>query len=116
MKEIKPAFDKKTQKKLRKGMLPLESAKIITDEIAADRNIMNFAIVENSPATIDGRPGFKILFSYRDKRGSEYKTLYYGFISDDSFFNLRYNAAARQYYDKDLADFKSILFSFKLVK
>ena len=106
----------KTQRKLRKGMLPLESGKIVIDEIAADRNIMNFNVIENNPATIDGHAGFKILFSYRDKKGSEYKTLYYGFISGDSFFNMRYNAAARHYYDKDLADFKRILLSFKLVK
>lgn len=106
---------KKTQKKLRREMLPLESAKIILDEIAADRNIMNFTIVENTPATIDGHAGFKILFSYRDKKGAEYKTLYYGFIKGDSFFNLRYNAAARHYYDKDLADFNRILYSFKLI-
>ena len=107
---------KKTQKKLRRGMLPLESSKIILDEIAADRNIMNFKIVENSPATIDGHAGFKILFSYRNKKGSEYKTLYYGFIKGDSFFNLRYAAAARHYYDKDLADFMRILHSFKLTQ
>jgi hypothetical protein len=105
---------KKTRKKLRKGMLPLESSKIIIDEIAADRNIMNFSMIENTPATIDGHAGFKILFSYRDKNGTGYKTLYYGFIRDASFFNIRY-AAARQYYDKDLADFKRILNSFKLV-
>ena len=106
---------KKTGKKLRKGMLPLESSKIIVDEIAADRNIMNFDLIENSPATISGHAGFKILFSYRDKNGAEYKTLYYGFIRGDSFFNIRYSAA-RQYYDKDLADFKRILNSFKLLK
>ena len=106
---------KKTGKTLRKGMLPLESAKIITDEIAADRNIMNFSIHENNPASIDGHAGFKILFSYRDKNGAEYKTLYYGFIRGESFFNIRY-AAARQNYDKDLADFNRILKSFKLIK
>ncbi len=106
---------KKTRKKLRRGMLPLESAKIITDEIAADRNIMNFSIHENNPATIDGHAGFKILFSYRDKSGTAYKTLYYGFINGDSFFNIRY-AAARQNYDKDLPDFNRILSSFTLVK
>ena len=76
----------------------------------------SFNIIENTPATIDGHAGFKILFSYRDKKGSEYKTLYYGFISGNSFYNLRYNAASRHYYDKDLADFKRILFSFKVVK
>jgi hypothetical protein len=107
---------KNTQKKLRQQMLPLESTRIIIDEIASDRNIMNFKVVENSPAIIDGHAGFKILFTYKDKKGSEFKTLYYGFINGDSFFNLRYNAATRHYFDKDIADFKQILNSFKLVK
>ncbi len=107
---------KHTQKKLRKRMLPLESARIIVDEIASDRNIANFKVVENTPALIDGNAGFKIIFTYRDKKGSEFKTLYYGFINGDSFFNLRYNAATRHYYDKDVADFTQILNSFKLIK
>ena len=97
-------------------MLPLESARIIIDEIASDRKIMNFKVVENTPALIDGHAGFKILFTYKNKKGAEFKTLYYGFISGDSFFNLRYSAATRHYYDKDIADFKQILSSFKLVE
>ena len=68
------------------------------------------------PAIIDGRAGFKILFTYKDKKGSEFKTLYFGFINGDSFFNLRYNAATRHYFEKDAADFKQILNSFKLVR
>jgi len=107
---------KNTKKKLRKRMLPLESAGIIIDEIASDRNIMNFKVLENTPTLVDGHAGFKILFTYKDKKGSMFKTLYYGFISDNTFFSLRYNAAMRQYYDKDIADFKQILNSFKLVK
>ncbi len=77
---------------------------------------MNFKVLENTPALVDGHAGFKILFTYKDKKGSMFKTLYYGFISDNTFFNLRYSAAMRQYYDKDIADFKQILNSFKLVK
>jgi hypothetical protein len=107
---------KNTQKKLRKRMLPLESARIIIDEIASDHKIMNFNVVENTPALIDGHAGFKILFTYKNKKGAEFKTLYYGFISGDSFFNLRYSAATRHYYDKDIADFEQIVFSFKLVE
>jgi len=106
---------KNTQKKLRPRMLPLETARIIIDEIASDRNITNFNVVENSPAIIDGHAGFKILFAYKDKKGSEFKTLYYGFISGDSFFNLRYNAASRHYFDKDIADFEQILRSFRRI-
>jgi hypothetical protein len=97
-------------------MLPQEAAGVIIDEIASDRRIYNFNVIENAPAIIDGREGFKILFTYKDKRGSTFKTLYYGFISGESFFNLRYNAAMRYYFEKDIADFEHILSSFKVAK
>ena len=103
-----------TKKKLRNRMLPLESARVIIDELASDRYIMNFKVVENSPAVIGGNSGFKIVFTYENKKGAQFKTLYYGFISGNSFFNLRYNAATRHYYDKDIADFNQILSSFRL--
>jgi hypothetical protein len=105
-----------TKKKLDKGMLPLEASGVIIDEIASDRRILNFNVIENVPAVIDGHDGFKILFTYEDKKGSTFKTLYYGFISGDSFFNLRYNAAMRHYFEKDIADFEKILASFRIVK
>jgi hypothetical protein len=104
-----------TKKKLNKGMLPQEAAGVIIDEIASDRRIYNFNVIENAPAIIDGREGFKILFTYKDKKGSTFKTLYYGFISGDSFYNLRYNAARRYYFEKDIAAFEQILSSFKIV-
>jgi hypothetical protein len=56
------------------------------------------------------------LFTYRDKKGSIFKTLYYGFISGDSLYNLRYNAAIRHYFEKDITTFEQILSSFKIVK
>jgi hypothetical protein len=104
-----------TKKKLRKRMLPLESAGIIIDELASDRRIMNFKVLENAPAIIDGHAGFKILFTHKNKKGFKYQTLYYGFINDNSFFNLRYSAGMQDYYDKGIADFKRILGSFKLL-
>ena len=105
-----------TKKKLNKGMLPQEAAGVIIDEIASDRRIYHFNVIENAPAIIDGREGFKILFTYKDKKGSVFKTLYYGFINGESFFNLRYNAAMRYYFEKDIAAFEHILSSFKVVK
>jgi len=107
---------KNTNRKLRPRMLPLESASVIIDEIAADRYILNFKVVENAPAIIDGHSGFKILFTYKNRKGAEFKTLYFGFINGDSFFNVRYNAVTRHYYNKDVDDFKKILSSFKLVE
>ena len=96
-------------------MLPQEAAGIIIDELASDRNLMNFKLIENAPVTVDGHPGFKILFTYKDKKGSQFKTLYYGFINGNSFYSLRYCAAMRHYFDKDIADFEQIVGSFQRV-
>jgi hypothetical protein len=103
-----------TKKKLNKGMLPQEVAGVIIDEIASDRRIYNFNVIENVPAIIDGHAGFKILFTHNNKKGFKYKTLYYGFISGNSFFNLRYSAGMQDYYDKGIADFIRIFGSFQL--
>ena len=105
-----------TKKKIRKGMLPQEAAGIIIDELASDRYLMNLSIIENAPAMVDGHAGFKILFSYNDKKGAPFKTLYYGFISGNSLYNLRFNAAKRHYFDKDIETFEQIVDSFKLVQ
>jgi len=111
---LKKAF-RNTKKKIRNGMLPQEAAGIIIDELASDRYLMNLEVIENTPATVDGHAGFKILFSYKDKKGSQFKTLYYGFVSADSFYSLRFCAAAPQYFEKDIASFNRIVHSFKLV-
>jgi len=103
-----------TKKKIRRGMLPQEAAGIIIDELASDRYLMNVNVIENAPAAVDGQAGFRILFSYTDPKQSQFKTLYYGFIKADSFYNLRYCAAARHYFEKDIAAFDQIINSFKL--
>ena len=103
-----------TKKKIRSGMLPQEAAGIVLDELASDRYLMNFRVIENAPARVDGHAAFKILFTYKDKKGSQFKTLYYGFISGDSFYNLRYCAAVQHYFDKDIASFEQIISSFKI--
>jgi len=106
---------KHTKKKLRWGMLPQEAAGVIIDEIASDKNILNFQLIENTPTSIKGHEGFKILFSYKDRDGSAFKTLYFGFIKDGLFYNLRYTAAKRYYFNKDLKTFEKFVDSFRFV-
>lgn len=106
---------KHTKKKLRWAMLPQEAAGVIIDEIASDKNILNFQLLENTPASIKGNEGFQILFSYKDQDGSAFKTLYYGFIKDGLFYNLRYTAAKRHYFNKDLKTFEKFVASFRFV-
>jgi hypothetical protein len=105
-----------TKKKLQQQMLPEEAAQVIIDEIASDENILNFNVLVNRPAEIQGNGGFRILFTYNDKEGSRYKTLYYGFIKEDTFFNLRYTAAEQKYFQQDVGTFNRILNSFHVVE
>ena len=105
-----------TRKKMQRGMLPEEAAQVIIDEFASDQNIGNLKVLNNTPAEINGHPGFKILLTYMGPKGNEFHTLYYGFIKADTFFNLRFTAGGRQYFQKDIETFKHILNSFQVVK
>ena len=105
---------KHTKKKLQKEMLPHEVAQVIIDEIFSDQNIRAFNVIENIPASISGRDGFRLLFTYKDKKGSSFKTAYYGLIQGDSFYNLRYNAVQKHYFENDIKTFHIILNSFRL--
>ena len=101
---------------MRKGMLPEEAAQIIIDEYASDQNIGNLKVLNNTPAQIDGHNGFKIYLTYLGPKGNEFHTLYYGFIKADTYFNLRFTAGGRQYYQKDIETFNRMLNSFRVVK
>ena len=106
---------KHTRKKLKRDMLPQEAAGVIIDEIMSDKNILNFKLIQNTPAVIQGNEGFTIVFSYRDQDGTALKTLYYGFIKDGLFYNLRYNAVKKHYFNRDLKTFEKFIASFRLV-
>ncbi len=105
-----------TKKKIQKEMLPEEAAQIIIDELISDQNLMSLRILNNTPAAIKGHEGFKILYTYKDSEGQVYKTLYYGFIKEDTFFNLRFTAADRIYFQRDIGDFRNILNTFRIIK
>ena len=103
-----------TRKKFREAMLPEEAAEVLIDEIGSDPSVLNFEIVENIPATISGLEGFRLVFKYRTRDGLKLKTLYYGLLAGDRFYGIRYTAAERYYFTKDLRTFGKILGSFRL--
>jgi hypothetical protein len=105
-----------TKKKIQKEMFPEEVAQIIIDELISDQNLVNLRILDNVPANIKEYAGFKILYTYRDAEGQVYKTLYYGFIKEDTFFNLRFTAVDGVYFQRDIGDFRNILKSFQIIE
>jgi len=105
-----------TKKKFSKGMLPQEVAEVILDNIASNKDILNFQLIENSPLKISGNSGFRAVCIYKNKDGLKIKSIYCGFMAEKWFYGINYNAAERYYFDKDIKTFENVLESFKLIK
>jgi hypothetical protein len=105
-----------TKKKINRGMLPQEAAEVVLDEIISDQSVLNLEIIENVPTRIDQHDGFRVVFTYKNKDGLTLKTIYYGFLAGERFYNIRYTAVKRHYFEKDIETFKKVMDSFKLIK
>lgn len=105
-----------TKKTLKKGMLPQEAAEVIIDAFSSDPDFLNLKILENVPAKVAGHPGFRGVWTYRLTDGLGKKTLFYGFFANDGYYYIRYTAAQRYYYDRDLETFENVVRSFRLIK
>jgi hypothetical protein len=97
-------------------MLPEEAAQVIIDDLVSDQHLVNLRILNNTPATVKGNKGFKILFVHGDSQGRTFKTLYYGFIKADTFFNLRFSASNQALFQKEIQAFNFMLDSFQVIK
>ena len=105
-----------TKKKLEPSMLPHEAAEVIADNMSSNPSITDFTLLANAPATIANRPGFRLLYQYKNKDGLQFKGMYCGFLSGDWFYALRYTAPARYYFDKDTGTFEKVLGSFTFIR
>ena len=106
---------KNSGKTMHKTHLPNEAAQIIMDEVAADPNLTDLQMIENNPATVAGRPGFQLTFLYTDPAGTVFKTVYYGCIAGENFYNLRYSASAESYFSPEAwQEFAGVRNSFQI--
>jgi hypothetical protein len=98
-----------TKQKLNKTLLPHEAAEVVADNLRSDPQIASFKLLSSQPVTLDGQSGFKLVYTHTDRQGVAIRSLYYGIILNCSFFNLRYTAAQRYYFEKDLGVFEHML-------
>jgi hypothetical protein len=105
-----------TKKKFNRLMLPQEVADVIIDEITSDQSVLNFEIIENAPTRINGHDGFRVVFTYKNRDGLKLKTIYHGFLAGENFYNIRYTAVDRYYFEKDIEAFRKVLESFRLIE
>ena len=103
-----------TQRHIEPTMLPHEVAAIIKDTLQNDPQIRNFSLLESVPALVGGQLGFRLEYTYTDNQGVDIKCIYYGTILTDTFLNIRYAAAQRHYFDKNLKDFEQLMTTLRI--
>ena len=104
-----------SKKSLTAGMQSQEVATVVIDELRSDKQLLNLVVIESAPVTIKGNEGCRILFTYGLGDGSNYKTLYLGFIRDASYVSLRLNVAADKDFDRDLQAFNEVVDSMRFL-
>jgi hypothetical protein len=103
-----------TARELSEGMLPLEAAETVLDDLSFDGTMGHLEVLESEPAVVGGLPGFRVLLSYRDRNDLAYRSVIFGVLQDRWLHLLRYAAPQRYYFDRDLSAFEAIAGSFTL--
>lgn len=105
---------KHTEKKLNKYMLPQQAAEVIMDEISSDSRVLHFHLSEYVRTRVNQYNGFRIVYTYKEKGGLNFLTVYYGVLEGDWFYCLRYSVEVKKYTDEDIETFEKVLNSFKI--
>jgi len=111
---VKLAFPK-TKKAAGENMLPSELAELEIAELKArDEQTQALIVLENEPAIIAGREGFRLKVSYRTERGLEIHEVVYGMTDKGSMYRLDYRAPKLYYFDRYSGEFENAVKSFTL--
>jgi hypothetical protein len=84
--------------------------------VASNPEATDVRVIENSPMVIGGIPGFRAVYTYKNKDGLKCKSVSCGMLAGEWFYGMIYNAAERYYFDKDVETFEKVVQSFKLIK
>ena len=103
-----------TARTVSEGMLPAEVAEAVLDDLSFDERIGHFEVLENRPAPVAGKPGFRLSFVGRDRQDLAYRSVVYGVLAGRWLHLIRYDAPQRYYFDRDLAAFEAVAASIRL--
>lgn len=107
---------KHTKKVLTRDMQPQALAEVILDNITSSERTLDVKVKENRPVQIGRHRGFRLVYGHRDRNGLRFKSVLLGFLNGEDFYLLRYSAAERYYFARDLATFEQLVTTFKLVR
>ncbi len=104
-----------TKRKFADTMPPSEVAEVELDEARSNPDVLGLTVEENAPTTLDGRPGFRLVYNWNTKGGLRLKRIHYGFREGKFVYRLSYQAAARYYFDRDLPTFETVRQSLRML-
>jgi hypothetical protein len=111
---LKHAFER-TKKDASDTMLPSELAELEIAEIKARDELSEaLSVLENEPALVGGREGFRVRVSYRNPRGLEIHEEVYGVVDKSRLYLLIYRAPRLYYFAKYWPDFQRTVESFRI--
>lgn len=113
--DVEKAF-KKTKKSLPTGALPSEVADLVLAELRVQPGLADLRVLENGPASVAGRPGFRILVRYTDDRGAAFERLVLGAALDKAVLTFSYHALATYFFARDLPNFERFVASYRPAK
>lgn len=104
-----------TKKKFRRGMVPLEQAEVLFDNMASNPNMNAFTVEKKKPARVDGHEAFRADFTFKDGNGLLYRGIQYGFMQNNIFYSIRFVAPNRHFFNRDKAKFEASVKTVKLL-
>jgi hypothetical protein len=97
-----------------KDMSPQELAELVVDDMLATEGFHDVRVLENAPATLSGRSGFRVVASFRSDIGLVRRLACYGVIEGSRFYRVAYVAPERLYFDRDRPAFEEVARTFRL--
>lgn len=92
-----------------------EIAEVVISNLRAGPGIYDLDLEELSPASVDGKEGFLIRFSYALENGLTRRCFLLGFVSGGWYYEIGYYALDDFYYDNSLDSFLNVVKSFSLL-
>ncbi len=100
---------------IKKNMLPNEIATALLADLESDASLKKLEVLNNSIFTISGKNGCNISVRYTTAKGLKTRAIYYGLLDGDIFYLIRYEAAERYYFERDLPTFENMMKTFQLL-
>lgn len=105
-----------SKKRIKDDMLIQEIADLVVGEMSLDKSgVFNLRVLENKPVNIGGMDGFRLEYTFNNGDFTKYKVIFYGFIFNKKFYDIRYTAASQHYFEANLKDFEEFVASFKVI-